>query len=99
MNNLIYFYDLGTSLVEEGKAVEVVYPDFSKAFDTTSHSILLQKLTAHGLDRYTLGWVRNWLNSFAQKVVMNGAKNPAGNWSRVVFPRVGIGACPLQYLY
>ena len=43
----------------EIKAVNVVYLDFSKAFDTASHSILLQKLAACGLDRYTLGWVRN----------------------------------------
>ena len=47
-------------LVDEGKAVDVVYLDFSKAFDTVSHSILLQKLAAPGLDRYTVGWVRNW---------------------------------------
>jgi len=41
-------------LVDEGKAVAVGYPDFSKAFDTVSHSILLKKLAAHRLDRHTL---------------------------------------------
>jgi len=40
--------------VDEGKAADVVYLDFSKAPDTVSHSIL-EKLAAHGLDRYTLG--------------------------------------------
>ena len=47
-----------TGLVDEEKAVDIVYLDFNKAFDTVSHSILLQKLAGHGLDRYTLGWVR-----------------------------------------
>ena len=64
-----------THLVDEGKAVDVVYLDFSKAFDTVSHSILLQKLAAHGLDRYTFGWIRNWLEGQAQQVVMNGTKS------------------------
>ena len=59
--DLISFCDLVTRLVDEGKAVDVVYLDFSKAFDTVSHSILLQKLAARGLDRYTLGWIRSWL--------------------------------------
>ncbi|KAK4829712.1 hypothetical protein QYF61_006087 [Mycteria americana] len=38
--NLISFYDKVTHLMDEGKAVDVVYLDFSKAFDTVSHSIL-----------------------------------------------------------
>ena len=40
-----------------------------------SHSILLQKLAVRGLDRYTLGWVRNWLEGWAQRVVVNGVKS------------------------
>ncbi|KAK4817768.1 hypothetical protein QYF61_026991 [Mycteria americana] len=45
-----------THLMYEGKAVDVVYLDFSTAFDMVSHSILLEKLAAHGLDGCTLGW-------------------------------------------
>ena len=56
------FYDKMTYLVDEGKAVDVVYLDFSKAFDTISHSILPEKLAAHGLDGRTLCWVKNWLD-------------------------------------
>ncbi|KAF1503200.1 hypothetical protein FQV18_0001221, partial [Eudyptula minor novaehollandiae] len=56
LTNLISFYDQVTRLVDEGKAVDVVYLDFSKAFDTIPHSILLEKLAAHGLDRWTLRW-------------------------------------------
>ncbi|KAK0682480.1 LIN1 transcriptase, partial [Pygoscelis papua] len=56
LTNLISFYDQVTRLVDEGKAVDVVYLDFSKAFDTVSHSILLKKLAAHSLDRCTLRW-------------------------------------------
>ena len=72
LTNLISSYDLVTHPVDEEKAVDVVYLDFSKAFDTVSHSILLQKLAVCGLDRYTLGWVRNWLEGCAQRVVVNG---------------------------
>ncbi|KAK4810884.1 hypothetical protein QYF61_013292 [Mycteria americana] len=72
LTNLITFYDKVTRLVDEGKAVDVVYLDFSKAFDTVSHSILLEKLAAHGLDGCTLRWVKNWLDGRAQRVVVNG---------------------------
>ena len=75
LTNLISFYDPVTRLVDEGKAVDVVCVDFIKAFDTVSHSTLLQKVAVRGLDRYSLGWVRNWLRGRAQIVVVNGVKS------------------------
>ena len=74
MTNYITFYNWVSRPVDERKAVDVVYLDFSKAFDTVSHSILLGKLAARGLDRYTLLWIRSWLEGHAQWVVFNGVK-------------------------
>ena len=62
---LVSFYDKVTCLGDEGKAVDVACLDFSKAFDTVSHSVLLEKLAAHGLDKCTLRWVKNWLDGRA----------------------------------
>ncbi|GAB0182151.1 mitochondrial enolase superfamily member 1 [Grus japonensis] len=75
LTNLISFYDKVTCLVDERKAVDVVYLDFSKDFDTISHSILLEKLAAHGLDECTLHQVKNCLDGRAQRVVVNGVKS------------------------
>ncbi|KAK4832237.1 hypothetical protein QYF61_021151 [Mycteria americana] len=75
LTKLISFYDKVTRLVDEGKAVGIVYLDFSKAFDTVSHSILLEKLAAHGLDGCTLCWVKNWLDGRAQQAVVKGVKS------------------------
>ncbi|KAK4820577.1 hypothetical protein QYF61_001817 [Mycteria americana] len=72
LTNLISFYDKVTRLVDEGKAVDVVYVDYSKAFVTISHSILWEKVAAHGLDGHMLHWVKNWLGGWAQRVVVNG---------------------------
>ncbi|GAB0207641.1 mitochondrial enolase superfamily member 1 [Grus japonensis] len=66
LTNLISFYDKVTCLVDEAKAVDVVYLDFRKAFDTVSHSILLEKLAAHGLDGRTLHWVHKKLGEYSQ---------------------------------
>ena len=47
-----------THSVDEEKAVDVVYLNFIKDFDTVSHSILLVKLAARGLDGHMLCWVK-----------------------------------------
>ncbi|KAK4831673.1 hypothetical protein QYF61_018670 [Mycteria americana] len=78
LTNLISLYD---DVKDEGKAVDVVYLDFSKAFDMVSHSILLEKLAAHGLDGCTLRWVKNLVDGRAQRVVVNGVYS---NWWPVI---------------
>ncbi|GAB0210224.1 mitochondrial enolase superfamily member 1 [Grus japonensis] len=64
-----------TSWLDEGRAVDVVYLDLSKAFDTVSHNILIGKLRKHGLDEWTVRWVENWLNGRAQRVVISSAES------------------------
>ncbi|CAM5145092.1 unnamed protein product [Eretmochelys imbricata] len=73
LTNLIAFYDEITGSVDEGKAVDVLVLDFSKAFDTVSHSILVSKLKKYGLDECTIRWVESWLDCRAQRVVINGS--------------------------
>ncbi|GAB0209185.1 mitochondrial enolase superfamily member 1 [Grus japonensis] len=75
LTNLIAFYDGMTGWVDEGRAVDVVYLDFSKAFDTVSHNILIGKLRKCGLDEWTVRWIENWLNGRAQRVVISGAES------------------------
>ncbi|GAB0179808.1 mitochondrial enolase superfamily member 1 [Grus japonensis] len=68
----ITWHDKVIHLVDEGKAVDTVDLDFSQAFETVSYSIFLEKLDAHGLGGSTLHWVKSWLDSLAQIVVVNG---------------------------
>ncbi|CAM5090378.1 unnamed protein product [Eretmochelys imbricata] len=71
--NLITFYDEITGSVDEGKAVDVLFLDFSKAFDTVSHSILASKLKKYGMDEWTIRWIESWLDCRAQRAVINGS--------------------------
>ncbi|PKU38354.1 rna-directed dna polymerase from mobile element jockey-like [Limosa lapponica baueri] len=64
-----------TGWVDEGRAVDVVYLDFSKAFDSVSHNILVGKLRKCGLDERTVRWIENWLTGRAQRVVISGAES------------------------
>ena len=70
--NLIEFMDFVTKRVDEGEAVDVVYLDFSKAFDKISHKKLIQKLKAHGVKGVILDWIEDWLKDRKQRVSVNG---------------------------
>ncbi|CAM5073639.1 unnamed protein product [Natator depressus] len=73
LTNLIDFYDEITGSVDEGKAVDVLFLDFSKAFDTVSHSILASKLKKYGLDEWIIRWTEICLDHRAQRVVINSS--------------------------
>ncbi|CAM4389536.1 unnamed protein product [Caretta caretta] len=73
LTNLVTFYDERTSSVDMEKAVDMIFLDFSKTFDTVSHSILASKLNNCGLDEWTIRRIETWLDRQAQQVVINGS--------------------------
>ncbi|RMC10124.1 hypothetical protein DUI87_12922 [Hirundo rustica rustica] len=50
LSNLISFYDKVTHPADQGKPVDVIPLDFSKAFDTVCHRILLDQMSRTQVD-------------------------------------------------
>ncbi|CAM5150789.1 unnamed protein product [Natator depressus] len=73
--NLVALFDRVTSLEDREKVVDVVYLDFSKAFDTVSHAFLIHKLWKYSLDGATIGWMNKWLENRSQRVVISGSQS------------------------
>ena len=58
-----------------GKQTDIILLDFSKAFDKVNHSKLLWKLHQYCICRHVLDWVRAFLGSRSQRVVIDGEES------------------------
>lgn len=54
VEHLISFYDKVTHLADQEKLAEVIFLDFSKAFNTISHSILPDTVASTQLDKHVM---------------------------------------------
>ena len=51
---------------------DVIFLDFSKAFDKVSHTKLLHKIQYYGINGKTKAWISAFLGSHSQQVVVSG---------------------------
>ena len=79
--NLIEFLDYTTSKVDLGDPVDIIYYDFSKAFDKVSIPKLLHKLYAYGVRGNLHRWIKSWLTGRRQRTTINGQYS---TWAEVL---------------
>lgn len=60
-SNLLEFVHFPTRALNETKQVDVLYTDFSKAFDLVDHSILMSKLQNFNLPPKLTNWIASYL--------------------------------------
>jgi len=92
LTKLTAFYDKVPCLAHVGQAVDIVYLDFSKAFSTVSHSLLLEKMMHYDLDNWSVRWMGNWLTDCIQRApfqIGHLVNSSFSNWPPLTsaFPR------------
>ena len=71
---LTLVHSLAESINSKGQT-DVIFLDFSKAFDKVSHKKLLFKLQRYGIRGENLSWIKDFLFGRTQKVVMDGEES------------------------
>ena len=80
IRNLIEILYLIIYSLYKGLSVDVIYTEFSKAFDKVSYSMLLIKLDAYGISGLFLEQIKDFLIGTEQRVLLG---NAVSNWSLV----------------
>ena len=68
------YHTIGACL-DKGVQTDVIYLDFSKAFDSVPHSLLLHKIKMFGFNGVLLNWFKSYLMERKQQVVIEGAES------------------------
>ncbi len=75
LTQLIEHVDSVLKTLNDGDEVDVIYLDYSKAFDKVDHKILLKKMQLYGISGKVLKWIEAFLTHRRQTVVVEGEKS------------------------
>ena len=81
LTNLLDTLEDITKNLDEDKDVDIIYLDYSKAFDTVPHRRLLSKLEAYGITGKVLKWIEAFLTDRKQQV---GVRRKSSDWADVI---------------
>ena len=79
-DQLVLCYNDITQEVDNGKTLDLIFFDYSKAFDKVCHTILLQKLTDIGVSTQLVRWISDFITSRRMQTRVHGATS---DWHRV----------------
>ena len=72
VTQLLHYLDNVAEVVANRGVVDIIYFDFSKAFDTVPHLRLKEKMKAYGIQGELLSWIEAFLTGREQMVRVNG---------------------------
>ena len=74
-SQLISNYDIIGNDLDKGVQNDIIFLDFSKAFDKVPHNLLLHKLKTFGFNNKLLNWFTNYLSERSQTVIVEGKQS------------------------
>ena len=72
---MVEVLDYFSKILDNAGQVDVLYLDYSKAFDSVPHSLLIHKLKNFGINSNLLKWIRSYLTDRRQRVVVEGSSS------------------------
>lgn len=73
--NLNNYVSVIAEALDRGQEVHAIYTDFSKAFDTADHGILIHKLKKIRFNANLIKWFTSYITNRKLSVVFSGAKS------------------------
>ena len=97
-NAIIEFLDYVYSSLDSKQNTIAVYLDFSKAFDTVNHNILISKLLHNGIRGVMQHWFKSYLSNRKQYVSIKNYNSSVKHYIGCS-TRLGVGPSTLSFVY
>ena len=82
ITNLAVYLQSAWEAISDGYQTDTIYTDYSAAFQSVNHSLLIHKLKhSYKLEDFALKWFVSYLSDRRQRVIVNGKTS---NWTTVL---------------